>query len=156
MLSISRPQDAAGAMLLFATNFLCIMVMGIIILYAYGVHRMGKIRAARYTRTVFFVVLTALALVTVPLYFTSARLSAEADAQACLEDYIDSWGQDTGWRSKVVVARAEENSLNASATIIGPPPFPPMENLTGEEVGKACPMVDVVEVGFFPAQIIEL
>ncbi|KAL3906466.1 MAG: hypothetical protein SGILL_009258, partial [Bacillariaceae sp.] len=148
--------DAAGAMLLFTTNFLCIMVMGIITMYAYGVQHMGNQKAAKYRITVFLVVLVALGFTAVPLYFSSLRLTEEANAKACLEDYINFWGEERGWRAQVVVARTVGSRLEASATIIGPPPFPELEDLTGESVQAACPTVDVVEVSFFPAKSIEL
>ncbi|KAL3908915.1 MAG: hypothetical protein SGARI_002845 [Bacillariaceae sp.] len=156
MLSIKYGQDAGGAMLLFTTNFLCIMVMGIITMYVYGVHQLGNKKAAKYRATVFLVVLLALGFTAVPLYFSSKRLGEEANAKKCLEDYINFWGAEKGWRAQVVVARSVGTRLEASATIIGPPPFPELDDLTGEGVQEVCPTVNVVEVSFFPAKHIEL
>lgn len=155
MLRLGLGGNAIGAMLLFTTNFLCIMVTGIITLCCYGVHKMGE-RGAKYTGTVFLVVIIALGIVAVPLYFSSVRLSYESDARECLIDFIDSWGKPKGWRASVVIARVEGNRLAAAATIVGPPPFPNMTDLTGELVSQACPTVDIIEVSFLPAQFIDL
>jgi uncharacterized membrane protein len=156
MLNIGHGQNAAGAMLLFTTNFLCIMFTGIVTMYCYGIHKMSKSEHAKYRVTVFLVVFALLGLVAVPLYFSSARLSSESTAQVCLEDFINEWGEPMGWKARIVVTRTEGSSLAAQVTIVGPPPFPNLDDLNGEQVAKACPTVDVVEVGFFPAQFIEL
>jgi uncharacterized membrane protein len=156
MLSIKYNQDAWGAMLLFITNFLCIMVMGILTMYVYGVHKMGNKKAAKYRTTIFLIVVVALGVVAIPLYYTSQRLGQEAEAKQCIEDYINIWGEAKGWRSYVVVTRTVGSNLEASATIIGEPPFPDLNDLDGSGVGAACDMVDAVEVSFFPAKNIEL
>ncbi|KAL3932244.1 MAG: hypothetical protein SGARI_004015, partial [Bacillariaceae sp.] len=156
MLSVKYNQDAGGAMLLFTTNFLCIMVMGIVTMYFYGVQKMGNQKMAKYRITVFIIVLAALGFVSIPLYFSSDRLAQEADARECLTDYVDLWGAERGWRSHIVLARQVGSELQAQVTIIGEPPFPDLEDLDGGGVDDACPMVHVLEVGFFPSKSIEL
>lgn len=143
-------------MLLFITNFLCIMVTGIITMYSYGIHKLGLERKAHYTTTVFLVVFVLLGLTAIPLYFSSRRLSQESTAQTCLTDLVNTWGQPQGWRAEVVIVRTEGSDLSASVTIVGPPPFPELTDLPGDRVAEACPTVNVVEVGFFPAQVYEL
>lgn len=156
MLSSRDFQSAAGSILLFATNFLCIQVMGIFTMYLYKINLKSKKHAARLTRVAFLVCAAALGVVAVPLYFSSQRLSAEADAKACLEDFVNEWGEPRGWRADVVVARAKGDQLWASVTIIGPPPFPDIDDLNGAQVSEACPKVTAVEVGFVPVKFIEL
>jgi uncharacterized membrane protein len=109
MLSAGWMNDAGGAMLLFVTNFLCIMVMGIITMYMYGIHKKSRRSGARYLVTAFIICFAALALVAVPLYFSSQRLGEEANARVCLEDYINGVGSQYGWKVRVVIAKAENN-----------------------------------------------
>jgi uncharacterized membrane protein len=158
MLSIQDWTSAAGAILLFATNFLCIQVTGIFTLYAYGIHRKAKRKSARLPGCAFVICCVMLGVVAVPLYFTSARLGAEADAKACLENYIGPKVEAQGWRTQVVVTRAnnEGTSLEAQITVAGPPPFPDLNEVDTTALQQACPTVTVLEVNFLPAHFVEL
>jgi hypothetical protein len=92
-----------------------------------------------------------------PLYFTSSRLSSESAARECVINYINTWGQPQGWRADVVITKTHGKSfLTAQVVIMGPPPFPSLDDLTGDEIAEACPTIDFIEVGFFPARYIEL
>jgi uncharacterized membrane protein len=155
MLSIQSFSDATGAFLLFITNFLCIQVTGIITMYLFGVHKHALDPNARKTLFMFIVCVAALCVVAVPLYFTSQQLATEADAKACLEDYINGNAGDSGWRVSVVVAQSTSGVLEATVALMGPPPLPNFDEIDATGITEACPMVNVVQLSFIPAKFFE-
>jgi uncharacterized hydrophobic protein (TIGR00271 family) len=156
MLNNQQYNDAAGALLLFGTNFMSIQVMGIFTMYLYGIQKKATKPRARYTNTVFLVLVGCLALIAVPLYFSSVRQAEERSAEKCLDEAINEWAQPQGWSTNIVVARSSEDQLEGSVLISGPPPFPDDSGLDSDFIQQRCPTVQVVTVGFLAAEIIDV
>jgi uncharacterized membrane protein len=156
MLNSKQFADASGAMLLFATNFMSIQVMGIFTMYLYRVQKMATKPKAGYTNTIFLVLVACLALIGVPLYFSSVRYAAERSAETCLYTAINEWANPQGWKTSLVVTRSEDNELVASAGISGPPPFPNTTDMDTSYIQQLCPTVQLLSVAFIPALIIDI
>jgi uncharacterized membrane protein len=157
MLSIKSWYDASGAMLLFTTNFFSIMVMGIVTLYVFGLHKQAKQHNAKRTGFIFLVCLVTLGLIAVPLYYTSQRLAIEADAKACLEDYADEKAVTVGWQVQIVLATSSQGRLSATVSLLGPLPFPTdLIDISAEGIAQACPMVDAIQISYIPTKFIDL
>lgn len=160
MLSSKDVSDAAGAMLLFATNFMSIQVMGIFTMYLYGVHKLATRPSAKFCRTLFLVMVACLALVAVPLYYSSAQISAELKAESCLTAAINDWIEPLGWNVTVVVATtyqsSNNNDLQAEVVISGPPPLPNTDDLDSEYIQQYCPEVEIVSLSFLPTETIDV
>jgi uncharacterized membrane protein len=154
MLNAGQGQDALGAFLLFGTNFMSIQVMGILTMYLYGVHRMATRPRAKYTGTVFFVMLVCLALISVPLYFSSQRLAEERKAETCLTDAVNEWAEPQGWTTYTAVVRTSGTNLEGSVVITGAPPFPTEGGLDANYIDSACPTVELVSISFVPTYVI--
>lgn len=156
MLNAQQGQDALGALLLFLTNFMSIQVMGIFTMYLYGVHKMASHPRAKYTATMFLVMLLGLGLIAVPLYFASKRIAGEFEAESCLTGAVNAWAEPQGWTTSIAVARASDSSLQAQVVITGPPPFPNATDLDSEYINGACPTVQVLSVAFLPTYVVDV
>ena len=152
-LSTGATHDAAGATLLFATNFASILVIGVIVMYFYKVQRFAKRERARWRGTAIVIVFLLLAFITVPLTLTSLRLREILDIEDCVKEKVDEWGSQYGWSTQVVVARAKGNRYEAKVVITGPPPFPNATDIPSSDDGCG---VDSAEISFFPEQKIVL
>jgi hypothetical protein len=156
--SVGELTDMAGALLLFATNFMSIQVTGIIIMYAYKVHQMALRPNARRFRNIFIVLIILLGFVGVPLGFTSKRIAVELETQDCVKEVTDEFLSPHGWECNVVIARSNGNKLEAKIAASGPPPIPqlvfpegPTTSMVEEVDGwpfinalnERCPKVDV-------------
>jgi len=137
--------------------------MGIVTMYVYGIHTTARRHGARLTRAAFLVCVAALCLTAIPLYFTSQRLAAEADAKTCIENLLGPIVEEEGWRMKVVVTRAisgedspKYTAVSATVAIVGPPPFPDFDTDIGDVVAEACPDVNEFELTYVPALFFEL
>ena len=126
-LSNKAGHDAAGAMLLFATNFACILAMGVVVMFFYRVPRMvvGSSRRKRDAqRFAILTIIALLAVVAVPLGITSKQLRDIYEIESCLEDAANEWGNPQGWNVTYVVTSGKFGQYSAVVTVTGEPPFP--------------------------------
>ena len=138
--------------------------MGIVTMYLYGIHNKSKRHAARLNWVAFLIVLAALGITAVPLYFTSQRIAAEAEAKICIENLLNPFVEEAGWRMKVVITRSissddslRETILSAAVTVVGPPPFPDFDDVDmGALITESCPNVQELELTYAPALFYEL
>jgi uncharacterized hydrophobic protein (TIGR00271 family) len=155
-LSTGDGDDALGALLLFATNFTSILVMGIFVMYFYKVPMMGSTTRAssaeRITAVVVLIIL--LGVVAIPLTLTSKRLHDENTIENCLTTRVNKWAEPFGWETNTVVATARPDDHTATILITGEPPFPESEE-DFNEVIEEC-NVDEVTMRFIPQRVIEL
>ena len=154
-LSNKAGHDAAGAMLLFATNFACIMVMGVIVMLFYRVPWMvPSSRRKQHAQLIaVFSLVALLALVAVPLYFTSKQLSDIYAIEDCLESEINEWGNPKGWYVSYVVTSRELGQYVAKVTIAGAPPFP---NATDFPNATGFCGADSLDMSFVPVKNFDL
>ncbi|MGB7982175.1 MAG: DUF389 domain-containing protein [Candidatus Nanopelagicales bacterium] len=121
LLEVNRFEEAAGALLLFATNFAAIVATGTAVLLAFRIRDIaesaGLPLGALTGRTVALVVASVL-LVAIPL--TAGTLSVLRDQQlvATATPIARSWAQEKGW----AVATVEASGGRVVVTALGPPP----------------------------------
>jgi uncharacterized hydrophobic protein (TIGR00271 family) len=163
-LSTGDGLDAAGAMLLFATNFMSILIMGIVIMYFYKIHEMsssatsyaGRIVGCMQLKISFVGLILLLGMVAVPLTLTSLLIREESKIEECLQERIDAWAEESGtaWEVDLVVATAGyREKVTAKVLITGEPPYPTDEDFVDAVV--PC-NVDEVILRFLPQRVIEL
>lgn len=168
--SIGELVDMAGALLLFITNFMSIQVTGIIVMYAYNVHKMATRPRAKLFRIEVFILVVLLGLVAVPLTFTSRRIAAELEAEQCVKDVTNDFLKkfNSEWECSVVIARTEGNKLTADVVATGPPPIPQLkfeqmgtlmfEDVDGWpyliDIKEQCPNVSFISITYHPRQSI--
>jgi uncharacterized membrane protein len=155
-LSSGQGHHAAGAMLLFATNFACIIVMGIIVMHLYRVPRMVTVDSRRTKVAQLIAVLVNLGLlvvVAIPLGITSKQLSDTYAIEDCLTDKINQWGNPQGWYVNLIVTTGKLGQYFAKVTVAGKPPFP--DEADFPNVTNLCG-ADSIDMVFVPAQSYEL
>lgn len=159
MLSINRTGDAGGAMLLFATNLMSILVVGIFVMYLYNVHLLARRPRARSRRLIILSLIVCFCLIAAPLGYTSWLISKTSSAESCVRQVIDDWAATYGWKTSFVRATSDANdgaSFSAYAAIAGPPPFPEdYVPLSYANITEACSNIDSVEITFYPRVSIE-
>ena len=154
-LSTGNGHEAIGAFLLFATNVASILVLGVIVMYFYRVHLMVGSRDRKPVKplTVVLVLVALLALVAVPLGFTSQRIRDMNRIENCLEASAHEWADPQGWKVSFVIATGSPNDYSAKVFVTGTPPFPTKNDFP--EDASACG-VEIIEIAFVPIRSIEL
>jgi len=161
-LSSGDGEDAAGALLLFCTNFASIMVVGVAVMHFYRITLMARRRRARYRSTAILVFVLLLGVVAVPLTFTSINISKKNDIENCLQDEINQRFAEAqiGWFVSIVVARAKGGNFgqnfDARVTVVGEPPFPTADEIRPDNNLKELCDVDAISVFFVPVYDLEL
>lgn len=141
-------NDAIGALLLFGTNLASILVVGVIVMYIYGVQKMAKRERARFRVTGILILALNLIVISVPLILTSIRLEKIHSVEECTYDALQSWGLDAGWKTQVVVARQRSGpKFEASIIVAGPLPGP--ETGDAPNLRDLCDL-DKFELSFLP------
>lgn len=132
-----RYADAAGAMLLFLTNFVAIVLSAAVVfaLGGFARHDLLRARARSILLTLTpFVVLAALILV--PLVFTSEGLlatsSAQRDVQATVEDWL---GEDSELQVVGIAITDEGVEVRLRGSRL-PPPLEPLQQSIIADLGR--------------------
>jgi len=161
-LSTGHTNDAIGALLLFATNFGSILLTGIIVMFIYRVPFLDPASAS--ARSSFqrafgtVLVVSLLAVIAVPLTYTSMRVGQQYNISACLQDKIDAWGVPVGWRTQIVVTQFETgNTYRAEILLTGTPPLPEDADLTSQlqAVAVDCGVIELT-IRYIPQYIVEV
>lgn len=119
MVSIQRYDEFTGAALLFATNIMSILVVGIITMYVYKVPLLARRERARSRKIIFIILFCGLCLLAFPLGFTSYRISQQNIAQECVREKVLEWTDPYSWQINVAKARYEGNDIIVSVVITG-------------------------------------
>ena len=160
-------EAAAGAGLLFVTNFICILVVGVCTMFLYRIHRMARVRKYSvikcftwvYQKGAILAFLVMLLLIGAVLSLSSMRYNKGLDISRCLRQA--SWpiiGWQTSDASEIVgswevyQASASTYSLlsgewKASVIFAGEPPFPRFGDMS--KIGEECE-VDDLSLVFVP------
>jgi uncharacterized hydrophobic protein (TIGR00271 family) len=140
--------DAIGALLLFATNFVSILFVGVIIMYFYKIHLLATQSSAHYRMSAFVILLFMLAIVATLLALTSIRLGKTRDIEKCLTKKTNAWAEPKNWSTDIVIARENGGKYTADIYITGAPPFPTGEDFANANVTKAQ-LCDAEEIKLF-------
>jgi hypothetical protein len=152
-LSTGRGHDAAGAVLLFATNVASILTLGVVVMFIKKVHRMGDAsrRTLAVKRAAAVLLFLLLVFIAVPLGFTSQRLKDVAAIEKCVTNAANDWAKPYGWKATIVIATGAPNEYNAEIFLTGPPPFPEEDF---PEAPTKCDVTDVI-VKYVPSLSVE-
>jgi uncharacterized hydrophobic protein (TIGR00271 family) len=117
---------ALGALLLFGTNYLSILLAGGAVLALLGLSRAAtESMGARTRRGAFTAIAIGTALVAVPLALTSARLSDEALTRRVIKDVARHWLAATEFRLREVEIDFLDKEIHLLISGPGnPPPLP--------------------------------
>jgi uncharacterized hydrophobic protein (TIGR00271 family) len=124
-LESGAPDEAAGALLLFATNVCAILATGLLVMSIYGVHRLHRSDAAA-THTALnrrrsvIAIVVGLGVIAVPLALTSARIASTTSDESALDDVTTKWADDAGWELVSVATRPDGELVR----VTGPEPAP--------------------------------
>jgi len=140
-----RWQDAGGALLLFLTNFVAIVLAASAVFVLGGFAQHLQLRASRKSILKTFAPFGAMAaIILVPLVFASQGLLATSTAQSNAQGVVGEWlGEDTLLKVEEVSVSGETVTVKLS----GPSQAPPIDTLQSaliEELGR--PVGVVVEV----------
>ena len=128
-LSQGNWDAAGGAMLLFLTNFLAILLAGGIVFQFSGLGRLAiSDDLVRTRRNAFIVVIAATLLVAVPLTITSYQVVTGALENRAASNVTDQWLADTNYEA-VSVAVLDER---VTVTIEGDGELRPLRQLAGQ------------------------
>jgi len=132
--------QALGALLLFATNLVSIIITASVVFVVNGYASIVQVRReTRRLRTSYSVVAIGLLLLVIPLGLTGQTIIEDARAERAAERVIDAWlGSDT----RFTVERLDVQGDSAYVTLLGPeiaPPARELRDMLVEELGR--PMV---------------
>ena len=126
-LGAQRYDDAGGAMLLFLTNFVAIVLAAAAVFAVAGFARPGQLRARLRPILTTLAPFGALAaVILVPLVFTSQGLIASATAQRQASEVVDTW---LGPDPTLQVASIEVQEDEVTIALTGPTGAPPLAPL---------------------------
>jgi uncharacterized hydrophobic protein (TIGR00271 family) len=141
-LESGEPQQALGALLLFATNVASIIATGTLLLLAYRIravaeaagHPVGRLGPRSLATVIGFVVLVA-----VPLGIGSVRAVIQNNTVAGIRPVAERWASANSWQ--IVGVTSTEHGIRIDA--VGPPPAVDVESLRRELDGAGFADVPV-------------
>lgn len=149
--------DAVGALILFMTNFLSILVVGVIVMVIYKVHLYSTHRRSpHYRRTAFCFLALMLGSVGYVLVRTSLTLHKQREIEHCLRGKVDAWANENNWETLIVVAREEiSGEFSALIQLTGPPPIPLVPE-EAKDIDIVVCGVDDIEINYIPVGAIHV
>ena len=149
-LSAGELEAALGALLLFVTNFLAILLAGGAVLGILGLNRAAQIEvrgSAR--RKAFALVIAAVLLVAIPLLITGRQATRDAYTELQTQRAAQEWAGGSEYRVRQV--RAVGDSVYIIAVGSGdPPPFEELVAVVEESVGRSL----TIDLELLPSRIL--
>lgn len=147
-LAYSEWASALGAMLLFITNMLAILLAGGGVLALLGLTRAVTIELqGNARRNAFGLILFSVVLVAIPLWLTGNRITQEVTTQILTRQATEQWLSGTEFEVRQVRITGNE----AAIVITGPGETPPFEQLVNEIQAAGGPQL-LVELEILPAE----
>lgn len=148
-------SEAAGALLLFATNVAAILGTGVVVMALYQVHRLAHTAAQSAEQHISrrggqLVVLAFLVIVAVPLVGTTRKIAADTARESTVLRASTAWAESVGW--DVVQVRSDDQGTNV--IFAGPPPIPSVDDLTAAL--RSAGVTGEVTAEFVPTQTVSL
>ena len=152
-LSAGRTDDAFGALLLFLTNFVSIVLSAALVFVLGGFADPRVLRMRSRTVLVTMAPFVAVALVIlVPLVYTGSGIVSQANQENDARHEVDAWlGPATG----ITVVRIDVTDEGVDVNLTGTPPLPPVEPLQ-EDISAAFGSPTQVTVEFAPSEIVTI
>ena len=121
-LEAGETHQASGAVLLFATNVAAILTTGVIVMFVYGVHKIGA-RTKQFRRRNALLVVAAFAVVVmVPLILSTRVISSESGREHRVTVAAHAWVAGTHW--EIVNVSTDSDGIVVKAIGPGDPPSP--------------------------------
>ncbi len=131
LLALGKPGLALGSLLLFATNYLAIMLAGTLVFGLIGFSEAALIRRSTGSkRKAVALALAVLLLITIPLTYTSYRVIVNNAITARIYRASDSWLAGSGYRLINVNTETADNTINM--VLIGEGDLPSLDMLREE------------------------
>lgn len=149
-LSAGELDAAMGAMLLFVTNFLAIILAGGAVLAILGLNRAAQIQVrGTARRKAFALVIVAVLLVAIPLLITGRQATRDAYTELQTQQAAEAWASGSEYRVRQV--RAVGDSVYIAAIGNGEPPsFEELVAAIERSVGRSL----TVDLELLPSRII--
>lgn len=121
--------DASGAFLLFLTNFIAILIAGVIVFHLMRIPQSARERMAKTThhRAIGVVIVAAILLIAV-LTFTTYNVYQTANEQIQVKNSATSWLANSQYR----VTSVTVNGNLLAITLLGSGPIPPVDSLASD------------------------
>ena len=148
--------QAAGALLLFATNVAAILTTGIIVMALYRVQNLVEPAPTSAGRTVnrrraIVVIVAFFVVVGVPLTISTVKISRDGTRETTVRRVTTNWASDVGWD----VLDVTSGNTGVTVRLIGPPPLPDTSGLAASfESSGINPNQIVLE--FIPKAVVTL
>lgn len=148
-LSAAEWEAAIGALLLFITNFLAILLAGGAVLAILGLNSaaMNEVKGTA-RRKAFSLIVVAILLVTIPLIITGQRITKQTLTEIQTRRTADVWAAESDFRVRQVTAAGDSVYI----AIIGhgnPPEFDDLVMAVEQEVGRPL----TIRLEMLPSQI---
>jgi uncharacterized hydrophobic protein (TIGR00271 family) len=153
-LESDAPHQAVGALLLFLTNVLAILLSGLVVMALYHVRATTlrePMRSRLDSRLATLVVVGAVVAIAVPLAATSRQLTSEELEKADVDAVAQAWATDRGW--EVILVDSTEDGILVRA--IGPLPTPEPASFRAALDDEGLDEVDV-RLELLPAESADL
>ncbi|MFN8025773.1 MAG: DUF389 domain-containing protein [Acidimicrobiia bacterium] len=152
-LEAGATSEALGALLLFGTNVAAILLSGIVVMMIYRVAAQSpEVLGSRSRRRgAVVVIVTAVALVAIPLAITSKAVTRRALREQTVSDVATKWAKPSGWRVLEVSSVPDGYQVR----VAGPLPQPDTGTLRTrlDDAGLAN---DQVKVELVPEEVVVL
>lgn len=142
-------EEALGALLLFLTNFLSILLAGglVFAILGLGAASTGKLSYLNKARA-YRIIIVGVLLVAIPLSISSIKVGRDKIAQTKTINIINGWLRDH--HSDIVVNSVLVSGDRAKIVISGPRQPENIEKL-GADIRKQLDQIDTVNVNFVPS-----
>ena len=137
-LSGGQWEAAAGALLLFVTNFLSILLAGggVLVLLGLNSAALNRVRGTGRRNAYALVIITTL-IVAVPLVLTGRQLTGQILLERQTRTAALAWTEDTGYRVRLVRTTVNNNQVEITISGQGEPPlFEDLVTAVHEAVGQ--------------------
>lgn len=133
LLSTGHADLATGSLLLFATNYFAILFTGALVFGLMGYPRATmSVVSSGARRTSIALVVAMLAVVAVPLGYTSYRVATQSLAEGRVAEALTDWAEGAGYR--FVSSSADGDVVNA--VLVGEGDLPPEDDLRAALAGR--------------------
>jgi uncharacterized hydrophobic protein (TIGR00271 family) len=150
LFSSGLPRLALGSLLLFVTNFLAIVITGIIVFGLMGFPQVSMVPKSKRSRRMAVALTVAMVIVVaVPLAFQSRAVAQNITAESRAADATKTWL--TGTKYRYVSAAVREGAVNI--VITGHGDLPPQQSLQDSLAGQLFGLK--VHVDALPSQEVE-
>lgn len=148
-------SESLGALLLFSTNVVAILLSGLAVMALFRVSETARTVAAApanlHQRAALVVVIAMIVILSIPLGAATVQLTRDRLNTGAAAAAAEEWAQDAGWR----VTSVEVDNEGIAIRAFGPLPEPSPEALRAELDERGLGDIDVT-LNLVPESVIEL